>query len=36
MEDTLVRFERDGRIIEQRLDSIKAVSKDDGTSTPIM
>lgn len=29
MEDTLVRFERDGRIIEQRLDSIKAVSKDD-------
>jgi hypothetical protein len=34
MEDTLVRFERDGRIIEQRLDSIKAVSKDDWYFNP--
>ncbi|WP_235037781.1 polysaccharide biosynthesis/export family protein [Novosphingobium sp. 18050] len=28
-EDTLVRFERDGRIIEQRLDAIPASSRDD-------
>jgi len=28
-EDTLVRFQRDGRIIEQRLDSIRSSSRDD-------
>lgn len=28
-EDTLVRFQRDGRIVEQRLDSIRSSSRDD-------
>lgn len=33
-EDTLVRFGRDGRTIEQRLDSIRASSRDDLVLVP--
>lgn len=33
-EDTLVRFERDGRTIEQRLDTIRASSLDDLVLVP--